>query len=50
MVILGFALKGLGLVSKFAVMALAPVATVLAWGAVEQAMDDRQTADGGTGR
>ncbi|MFC5061933.1 hypothetical protein [Actinomycetospora atypica] len=41
MIIRGIALKGAGVVSKYVAMALAPVVAVLAWGAVEQAMDDR---------
>jgi hypothetical protein len=42
MVILGFALKGLGYVSRFAAIVAAPVAAVLAWGAIEQAIDKRK--------
>lgn len=41
MIIRGIALKSAGVVSKYVAMALAPVAAVLAWGAVEQAIDDR---------
>jgi hypothetical protein len=41
MIIRGLALKGAGVASKFIAMALAPVLAVLAWGAVEQAIDDR---------
>jgi hypothetical protein len=48
MVILGFALKGVGLTSKFVAMALAPVVAVLTWGAIEQARDTRKpTTDAG---
>jgi hypothetical protein len=43
MVILGFALKGLGFAAKVAAMVAAPVLGVLAWGAVEDLADKRKT-------
>jgi hypothetical protein len=51
MVILGFALKNLGLALRVAAMVAAPVVAVLAWGAIEDQMDKRKNkdAEAGTG-
>ena len=42
MVILGFALKIVGFASRVAAMVAAPVAAVLAWGAIEDGLDKRK--------
>ncbi|MDL5159755.1 hypothetical protein [Actinomycetospora termitidis] len=49
MIILGLARRALGPVVRFATLVLAPVAAVLAWGAVENGRDERRKGTGRTG-
>jgi hypothetical protein len=49
MIILGLALKTLGFASRVAAMVAAPVVAVLAWGAIENELDKRKSAEAGTG-
>jgi hypothetical protein len=50
MIILGLALKALGYGSRVAAMVAAPVAAVLAWGAIEDGIDKRKNKTIETGK